>query len=94
MKVWLVNLSQGTLNILNMLDELECEVQVMYDISNHTPQWLSCSDEAFTKLKLVHPELILVVFDANEFETEANKALSTSCTPWLSKYSCLAMKYI
>jgi len=94
MKIWLVNLSAGTLNILDMLDELNCEVKVMYAISNHTPQWLSCSDEAFVKVEITHPELILTAFDEDEFEAAANAADVVNAVIGLDKYSRLAMLYM
>lgn len=94
MKIWLVDLSYGSLTILDRLDELDCEVRIMYDISNHTPQWLSCSDEAFTRLKLTHPELILVAFDEEEFEAAADAAAINSPMMNLNKYSCLALLHI
>ena len=63
-------------------------------ISNHTPQWLSCSDEAFVKVEITHPELILTAFDEDEFEAAANAADVVNAVIGLDKYSRLAMLYM
>lgn len=100
MKIWLINYDSGRtpLNILDMLDELDCDVEIMYEISNHTPQWLSCSDEAYTRIILMYPELVVIAFDKDSFEAAADEAFSEQYNipgEWhLNKYSYLALRYV
>jgi hypothetical protein len=94
MKIWLLNINVSAVEALDWLDEFNCDAHIMYEISNHTPQWLSCSDEDFKKLLTLRPELVLTSFDADVFEAAATAAALNPPLPGLNKYSCLAFAFL